>query len=294
MALMDEYARVTADMTCPKCGKPDYCLLHRSGRKCICTRMPSGKRMGEAGWLHYVGPGVAKPTTLPKRPKVHLPSSQVQDYLDSGIGSVHDDMYMRLCRMLKLSTAAVWKLGTVYDIERAVLAFPMFNALSGPIGVRFRRSDGRKWSLKGGREGVFLPYAFNPYQPTFIAEGPTDSAALIDAGFANVLGRPNCCGGTAIIQELLRECPATPIVILSDPDEPGVAGAERLVMSLPNPSIVLAGPSDIRQYVTRFSCRSDAREAILKVLEGYSEGEWCEIARNRPGFRFDFSTLVER
>lgn len=253
--------------------------------------MPSGLPKGDAGWLHYVGPGEVKPTPFKPKPKVYLTPEQVGRYLHTAMCQPDDDLFGKLSQILRLSPQSVWAMHGGYDIQFAVLTFPMFGADGRPVGVRFRRRDGKKWSLRGGREGIFQSRQWRPDVPQFIAEGPTDAAALVEAGFPAVLGRPNCSGGVQIIKDRLASHPRTPVVVLADPDEPGVAGAERLAIALPNPTIILSGVLDIRDFVTKFRRRADARHAILKVLAGYSRDDWRTVGCNLAGKLFNFSTL---
>ena len=37
---------------CPVCLKPDWCLIAKDGNACICARIQSNQRVGDAGWLH--------------------------------------------------------------------------------------------------------------------------------------------------------------------------------------------------------------------------------------------------
>lgn len=243
---------------------------------------------GDAGWVHYLPPNAAKPVPVSRRKdKVYLTVDQVKEYL----GPCYQWRLGRPAQALKLSKYALEYMQTGYDVDKAALVFPMFNAKGDPVGCRLRRRDGRKWSLKGGREGVFRSQGFYPLDPVFIAEGPTDAAALIDAGIYNVLGRPSCSGGSSIIKSMLSSHPRTPVVVLSDPDEPGIAGAERLMMGLRNPCIVLTGPSDIRDYVIGFPDRAEAGESIMEVLSGCRTTDWDTVAKNTPGECFDFSSI---
>lgn len=292
MSLLAHYVRVTEEMPCPVCGRPDWCLCHRDGHKAICTRVPSGRRYGDAGFCHYLPSHDVRPAivALPA-PKKYLTPAQVRRFLDSVYCSPDDELFRKQAQAVKLSARSLAMMQAGYDPRPAVLTFPMFDAAGNPTGCRFRRRDGKKWSLKGGREGVFLSRAFDPRCPVWIAEGPTDSAALIEAGFDNVLGRPNCSGGTAIIRDLLAVRRRTPVVVLADPDEPGIAGAERLVLSIPNPAIVLTGVHDVRDFVTRFRERHKAAEAIIEVLTACRPGVVRVVSRNLAGQLFDFSQI---
>lgn len=52
-----DWLRVTRHRPCPICGRPDWCLFvgsPTSPEAVICARVESGKRCGEAGWLHQL------------------------------------------------------------------------------------------------------------------------------------------------------------------------------------------------------------------------------------------------
>ena len=57
--------RVSAAHPCPVCKKPDWCLDSPNGTAAICARVESGKRCGDAGWLHRR----SDPTPPPPPPK---------------------------------------------------------------------------------------------------------------------------------------------------------------------------------------------------------------------------------
>jgi 5S rRNA maturation endonuclease (ribonuclease M5) len=289
MAFLDDYVRVDADNPCPKCGRSDWCAIHVSGRKCVCAREPSGKPAGDAGWIHYIS-GTAPPKPVESN-KMYLTPGEIRDHMRPYYHPSNHSLIALQAETLGLSFESLQAFYVGYEQDSAALVFPMFDAERLPTGCRYRRRDGKKWSLKGGREGVFRTRAFNPSKPVFIAEGPTDAAALVEAGFDNILGRPNCTGGTSIIYAILKDHPKTPVVILADPDDPGVDGAIRLVRKLPNPCIALAGPADIREFVTEISTPADARESILSLLIGYSRCGWDVVARNRAASCFDFASL---
>jgi DNA primase len=99
------------------------------------------------------------------------------------------------------------------------------------VGIRLRRPDGRKLSVRGGKEGLFIPADLPDGGRLLICEGPTDTAALLDLGFSAV-GRPSCTGGTRHLVELVRLRRPSELVIVADGDGPGQRGAEGLAATL--------------------------------------------------------------
>lgn len=295
MALLDEYTRVTDEVPCPICGSPDWCLIHNEGRKCICQRIESGKRYGDAGWLHYLADGAVPKRRIRTTPKQYLTHRQVRSYLTAlgHAGINHKDMLIRHSKLLGVSYSSLLLMHATYCPDSASVVFPMFNGSCQPIGARFRRGDGRKWSLRNGREGLFLSRRFDANQPVFVAEGPTDAAALVSAQIFNVVGRPNCTGGSSTLADLLRNAPHTPVVVLSDPKEQEVDGAVKLAQALNNPCLVLVGDLDIRDWFSTFHLPSDCRRAILKSVGEGASNAWKPRYRNYSGEGFDFTRVAK-
>lgn len=281
----------TPDNPCPRCGYPRWCAVSADGKRCICMRSPSASPTRNGGWLHYLPPGAVAPVAV-RKAKQYLQPAQVKASLARLDYCPDNDMLVELARLLRLRPTSLLAMRGGYAVGEAALAFPMYGSTGTLAGVRYRRRDGRKWSLKGGREGVFLSSGFNPNAPVFVTEGPTDAAALIEAGVANVIGRPNCSGGVQIVHDLLG--PTVPVVVLADPNEVGTAGAERLSMTLPNPCIVLVSDSDVRDFVVTFRDRKLAAEAIVKTLKGHRGERWQVLSRNLPGQLFPWETVDGR
>jgi len=277
-------------MLCPKCGRPDFCLVRNDGKTCICARVESGKPYGQAGWLHYLPADEVQAVKRPTAEKEYLTPRAVQAFLDSIRTDRNEAMIERQAGQLGLYALDLNLMQCHYDSDKAALVFPMFDAAHQPIGARFRRADGRKWSLRGGREGIFRPLILFRSIPLFIAEGPTDAAALCHVGLDNTIGRPSCMSGGPIIQELLVPDKIQPVIIVADPDDPGVNGATRLANQLPNPVVVVTGPTDVREFVVEFGLPSVCRRAIIESLENESDDqtEWRAIYHNESGKFFPF------
>ncbi len=282
-SLLSEYVRVDEVNPCPKCGHTDWCLIHKDASKCICQRVVSGKQKGDAGWLHYLGPGVvAHATSLTTKGQDYVPPERLRSYLYAIGKDDNAKMLEKHAKYLGLPVRSILDMKATYDTKLAALAFPMFNEDYQITGVRYRRRDGSKFSYKGGKEGVFMSSWFVPDRLVFVTEGPTDAAALISCGFVNVLAKPSCTGGDRIIGRLLKEYPDTPVVMVADPDEPGMAGGLNLANSLFNFCAVVCPPRDIRDVVTRTELTSDIGNAILNVAAGQELEGWQLYYVNKP------------
>lgn len=226
MSILRDYARVSKRAKCPICFHEDWCLISKDGTSAVCARVESSRRMGDAGWLHVLSDPIPKRSSLAPTP---LPV--VRD-----LGSLASEcmrkagicMVMDLASQLKVMTTSLYRLGVGWD--GSAYTFPMQDETGRVVGIRRRMPDGSKLSVKGGHEGCFVPQGVIGDQTdvVLLCEGPTDTAAALDAGFP-AIGRPSCTGGTKIVVALLKGREA---VIVSDDDGPGRAGAERLADAL--------------------------------------------------------------
>ena len=152
-------------------------------------------------------------------------------------------------------------------MDRRAWSFPMRDASGDVVGIRLRRRDGRKFAVKGGRDGLFIPTDLPKGDPLLIAEGPTDTAALLDLGLS-VIGRPNCLGGSGLIVQLLKRRASREVAIVADGDAAGRRGAENLAsilaLYIPDVRIVAppAGVKDARQWKQAGVTHGDVQAAI--------------------------------
>jgi hypothetical protein len=128
---------------------------------------------------------------------------------------------------------------------RGAWAFPMRDAAGSLRGIRLRTDHGRKLAIRGSHQGLFIPLASPPAsaharaderdEPLFIAEGPTDTAALLDlpGGGVDAIGRPSCNGCAGLCAEFVHAHRRwRPVVIVADNDQPGIRGAAALADEL--------------------------------------------------------------
>jgi hypothetical protein len=232
----------------------------------------SPKRCGEAGWLHRLRDdwrpahravrSIALPPDRPRPDLVQL----TEDYQSA----VRPDRLDQLARSLGLSASGLQQLGIGWSAAYRAWSFPMWDSAGRVVGIRLRREDGRKFSVRGGREGLFLhDTAPARRAPLLICEGPTDTAALIDLDFANVAGRPSCTGGIRLSVELVQRREPTAVIIVADNDEPGRRGGDNLasVLAVYAPTVQVIAPppgiKDARAWLQAGATRQDVEQVIL-------------------------------
>jgi 5S rRNA maturation endonuclease (ribonuclease M5) len=171
---------------------------------------------------------------------------------------------------LGVSEASLEALGVGWSATDKAWAFPMTRSGGEVSGIRLRTPSGHKFAMKGSREGLFvptMPKRSHPERTLFIAEGPTDTAALLDLGF-NAIGRPSCTGGLTAIVRLVQKRQAQRVVILADADKPGQRGANALASVLgayvDEVRVVTPpkGIKDVRQWKQKGATRQDVERAI--------------------------------
>ncbi len=244
MSLLNDYVRVDRRSPCKICGKPDWCLHSRDDpadpSRVICTRVESEKRCGEAGWLH-----VLRHTGAPRRDWTRTHSISVPDveyvtrWHEIATVQVSEQWVAELGRTLGLSTSSLARLGVGVLHPRhlgelhlrgneLVWTFPMRDARERVIGLRVRPSHGKKFALRGSKNGLFIPSGLERgLERLYIAEGESDAAALLDLG-VHAVGRAGCTQGAKLLGQLVSRLQPRQVVIVADADDAGRDGAGRL------------------------------------------------------------------
>lgn len=177
----------------------------------------------------------------------------------------------QFARELGVSVESLRRLGIGYALGRRSWAFPMRSPTGDIVGIRLRGIDGSKRSIRGSRQGLFIPEGLRPGGLLLVCEGPTDTAAALTLGF-EAIGRPSCSGGGDMVIELVwKQKPAT-VVVIADNDKPGREGAgrvaERLAYWSSNVRQVIPNEAkDLREWVQR----GVTRETVLKACEQAEE-----------------------
>lgn len=234
---MNDFQRVSRTRRCPICDRPDWCLIagpEADPTAAICARVESGKRCGESGWLHRLRDAGdwSRPRrqviTVATTPPAPVDFGRLAD--ECHAAAVFDDVN-QLAYDLGVTTDSLERLAVGWSRQHQAWTFPMQSAAGNVVGIRLRLSDGRKLSVRGGREGLFVPEGLTFEKPLFISEGPTDTAAILDLGF-DAIGRPSCTGGTRHIIDFADLHQLDDVVVVADADDAGRRGAEKLASVL--------------------------------------------------------------
>ncbi len=257
MPSSEKMQRVRRNSPCPVCGKPDWCLIAPDKSISICARIERGsvKKCGDAGWLHVLHEDVDRPRAFTTRITTKIDdakdfrplATKYQEQLTAGKIST-------LAPTLGVSAASLRRLQVGWDGE--AYTFSMSDGKGKIIGIRRRFPSGRKASVIGSKNGLFIPPGLDSGIPLLVCEGPTDTAAAITLGF-DVVGRPNC---NSLVAMTAMVCRGRDVVIVADNDpkpngsNPGLEGAmklaERLVFACPSVKVILppAEYKDLRSW----------------------------------------------
>ena len=263
---MSNWQRVTKENKCPICGKPDWSSISGDKSAVICPRIEQGsKKYAEgSGYLHVLVETVdwKREFSVPEKKQLPEHNEVMAILARKMIHAMNEDRHIELSERLGISTASLKRLNVGFSSNQDAYAFPMTRSGNRLIGIRLRNSYGKKWAIKGSKQGLFIPNGLTKKSGLIICEGPTDTGVLLDLGF-NAIGRPSCTSGTCLIKEV---CTNKTVVIMADLDGPGLDGAERLKTKLITVSlsvdIVVPPAKDAREYAQQGATRKDFLELI--------------------------------
>jgi hypothetical protein len=221
---MERFDRVTRREPCEICGKNSWCMVSKDRAVAICARVESPKRISDAGWLHritdsprrdYVRPVPIRTDTTTDWEAV---SRKCEKSLESAV---------ELASSLGVPTPALLSMHVGWSEEKRAYTFPMRDSTGKIIGIRTRAKDGKKLTITGGHNGIFIPDPLSEQgDQLLVCEGPTDCAAIYSLGF-DVIGRPSNTGGKEFVLGVIKVRRPRRVILVLDRDKPG-SDAERL------------------------------------------------------------------
>ena len=252
-------------MPCPKCGGRDrFCFFNdfenrgavhcrhchnghtdpRSGNGLATIRWWQGSAINEAAqWLSqwigvdfkHITSTIRNPSPLQTTTVKQIISPVFQAYAETCFKNISSSQYCYIAKKLGVSITALQQLMVGWSPEEYATSWPLRNGHGEVIGIRFRRvSNGAKWSLKGGRNGLaYDPHILQSgsFNRLWIAEGQSDTAALLSAGVAAV-GIPNASSGLSYLDDLCHRLLPSEIILVADQDQAGEVSARNLAQHL--------------------------------------------------------------
>ncbi len=241
------FTRVSKSHPCPVCKKPDWCRVFGDGWV-ECMRVQSDRPAKSGGFMHCPGESGANHSHLRPPPRWQPPTINATKLMREWDAHTTQMQLEDLGGRLGLSIMPLGAVGAAWSPPHAAWAFPMYDGYGEIVGIRLRANDGRKWAVRGSKQGIFIANV-SPQPTLFVCEGPTDTAAAVELNLF-VVGRPNCCCGGAEIKVFARRHDCRRVVIISDNDKPGLDGARKVGGELKLPFAMYVPPAkDVREFV---------------------------------------------
>jgi 5S rRNA maturation endonuclease (ribonuclease M5) len=266
--IVGEWYRVNRTRKCAVCHKDSWCTYNDDGSGCM--RVESQVQMRNGGWWHPSDSQVRERYVPPAKSVPRNTLIDCEALLRKWRGSQNGQLEP-FAATLGVSQQALMALGCVWAGEHRAFAFPMVDANRRVIGIRLRNERAEKWAVKGSRSGLFMNQNImsgttkDQYNVCLIVEGPTDTAAAIDLGFA-VIGRPACLGCEDMIVQVAKGYPGGRLFIVADSDVPGLRGAAKLQEKLRKAKIVTLPAKDLREFVQLGGTRKLLNDILLSSV----------------------------
>ena len=215
-----------------------------------------------------------KPFLPPPSPREKPPLAGVDDMLERWTNETDFDDLDLFAFELGVSVDSLVKLHCAWAAPHNAWAFPMRDHTGRVVGIRLRDKSGKKWAVKGSKEGLFFGGGrYVEKRTKWCVEGPTDCAAGLTLDL-DCVGRPSCQGAVNELVAFIESDRSREVVIISDNDAPGLAGSARLEQHLPCPYREIVLPcKDLREFLklggTRKLLESMASKQLSKQIIQY-------------------------
>ena len=225
---------------------PSWCLVDSGRRICICQRIQSDKKIGEAGWWH-------SETTSDPRPLVFRRTAAAETTIDwdsvwaKMIERSTADSRLELANRLGLprSFAETLDIGSTGDSW----SFAMRDPRGRICGIKLRYRDGRKICVRGSHLGLVWAKRLDQTSTTLVVtEGESDCMVAGGWGY-NAVAKPSSNSCKINIASLSA---GKDVVIVADRDPVGKRGATETKLAIGGAArscIVLLPPTkDLREW----------------------------------------------
>ena len=291
--MRSDWHNVSRKEPCPICHKTDWCSISNNGEVCVCHRVESDRPTKSGyGWIHrlrdepkskFGGQGEQwkfRRHPIPLQPEPKNNPAAAEYFAALPTGDSQERICARLERELGLPKAMLEMHDVRWDSRANAAAFPMRNADGEVTGIRYRRlATGRKWALKGSKDGLFYIPEYIPITDEIVVcEGPTDMLAAASVGL-NAVGRSSCMTGAALLREFLRSHRVKRVTIIGDNDKPhdrpdgswwrpGLDGAGRLARDLRVSARIVLPPPHIKDTREWYRSGLLTKNSFLEAASG--------------------------
>lgn len=270
------WKRVHGLSRCPICNKPDWCMVAPDRSAAICNRTGEGatRQLAGGGWLHIlrITDQWMKEEFEPRRIRELPEHNEVIAIRARGwITDCENKHIEELAGRLGVTTESLRLLNIGWFSQRSAWVFPMLRIGRRLLGVRIRCRNGKKFAVKGSKNGLFIPNNMPDEGVVYVCEGESDTAALLSCDLPCV-GRSCCQGGERLMGELLEN---RNVVVCADRDGPGREGAGLLSDYLKTrcSGVTMMSPpikyNDIREWLN-----GEGKEEVHTTAKRISENAW--------------------
>lgn len=193
-----------------------------------------------------------------------LPRYYFSDFLDKCMKLNDNLAFLDFCDELGVKVEAMASLVVFYCAQEKAWAFPMQDHTRHIIGIRLRDENGKKWAVKGSKQGLFIPID-KPANDLYVTEGPTDCAAMLSMGLF-AIGKAAAMQGPEEIIKFVEKNGVRRVIVIADNDRAGLNGAKKLLDACPVPCCELVLPAkDAREFYRNGGTR-EIIESLLKAV----------------------------
>jgi 5S rRNA maturation endonuclease (ribonuclease M5) len=270
------WKRVNGLSKCPICGKPDWCLLAPDRSAAICPRVSEGsaRHIDGSGYLHIlrITDEWMKEEFEPRRTRELPEHNEVLAIrARQWITKCEASHITELASRLGVTENSLRLLNVGWFSQNAAWIFPMLRTGSRLLGIRTRPRNGKKFAIKGSKNGLFIPNNLPSGGVVYVCEGESDTAALLSCGLYAV-GRPSCNSGDRLVRELLEKYN---VVVCADRDGVGRKGAETLAeyLNIHCTGVTMMLPPDKYKDMREWF-NGEGKEEVYTTAIRVSENAW--------------------
>lgn len=212
---------------------PSWCLVDPVRRVCICQRVDSSRRIGDAGYWHGEMKSewlrVAEPYVVKLKKEIEANNIDWELMWDEMKDARTVANSLELSEKISLPYEYVMGISFGWCHTSNAWAFPMRDEDGKLCGIKLRLRNGKKICVKGSRLGLVYAKSFdNNRRDLFVTEGESD--CMVAAGFGfNAVARPSC---SSCREHVRRLAIRKDVVVCADKDEAGKRGATDLTLAI--------------------------------------------------------------